>query len=116
VIKSVQDCGFPAGAIVVKDGQVIGEGISLGKILHDSSSHAETAAIRAACQKLKTADLSGAVLYESMESCNMCFSVAFWAGISKVVYGCRKTPEMVKKYFYEGSTGNESLNNQQQAN
>lgn len=109
--KSSDVGGFPAGAIIVKNGEVIAEGISIGNQLHDPTSHAETAAIRDACQKLQTTDLTGATLYESLECCNMCFSVANWTGISKIVYACRKTPEMVKKFYYEGLTNNEVINN-----
>ena len=53
--KSVEQGGFPAGAIVVKDGQVVAEGISLGFKLNDPTSHAETASIREASKKLQTA-------------------------------------------------------------
>lgn len=108
--KSVKAGGFPAGAIIVKDGIIVAEGISVGFKNNDPTGHAETAAIRTACQNLKTHDLSGAVMYESLECCNMCFSVAYWAGISKIVYACRKTTEMVKKFYYEGSTDNKSIN------
>ncbi len=108
--KSVQEGGFPAGAIVVKDGKVIAEGVSLGWKLHDPTEHAETSAIRKACKKLGSSSLEGAVLYESLECCNMCFSVSSWAGISKIVYACQKTEEMVKKFYYEGITENKVLN------
>lgn len=108
--KSMEEGGFPAGAIVVKDNKVLSEGISIGFKTHDPTSHAETASIREACRKLKTADLKGAVLYESLECCLMCFSVAYWAGISKIVYACRKTPEMVKKLYYEGLSDNTKIN------
>ncbi len=108
--KSVERGGFPAGAVVVKDGIIIAEGISIGTILHDPTSHAETAAVRAACAKLQTENLDGATLYESLECCVMCFSVAQWAGISRIVYACKKTPDMVSKGYYEGSTNNEILN------
>ena len=108
--KSVDMGGFPAGAVIVKDGVVIAEGTSVGFLNHDPTGHAETVAIRLACQKLKTSDLRGAVLFESLECCNMCFSVAYWAGISKIVYACRKTPEMVKKFFYEGLTNSDYVN------
>src|SRR3989338_8157580 len=107
---SVKKGGFPAGAIVVKDRKIISEGISIGYSLHDPTSHAETAAIRQACRKLRTSDLSGAILYESLECCTMCFSVANWAGISKIVYACRKTLEMIQKKYYEGTTPNALLN------
>ena len=108
--KSIDEGGFPAGAVVVKDGKIIAEGISLGFSLHDPTSHAETAAIRAACQNLQTSNLEGATLYESLECCNMCFSVSYWAGISRIVYAGRKTPEMVKKMYYEGKVDNDVLN------
>lgn len=108
--KSIDEGGFPAGAIVVKDGKIVAEGVSLGFSLHDPTSHAETAAIRRACQNLQTSNLEGATLYESLECCNMCFSVSYWAGVSRIVYACKKTPEMVKKFYYEGSTSNDILN------
>lgn len=108
--KSVADGGFPAGAIIVKDGKIVAEGISVGFKHNDPTGHSETAAIRTACQNLNTSNLSGAVMYESLECCNMCFSVAYWAGISKIVYACRKTPQMVKKFYYEGSTDNKFIN------
>jgi tRNA(Arg) A34 adenosine deaminase TadA len=102
--KSVNEGGFPAGAIVVKDDAVVSEGVSLGFKLNDPTSHAETASMRDACKKLKTTDLGGAILYASLQPCLMCFSVANWSGISKIVFGCRKTEEMVKKGYYEGFT------------
>ena len=108
--KSVEAGGFPAGAVVIKDGKVIAEGISLGYKLHDPTEHAETSAIRKACKVVNSSNLDGATLYESLECCNMCFSVANWSGISKIVYAARKTPEMVNKFYYEGSTSNETLN------
>lgn len=108
--KSMEEGGFPAGALVVKDNKVISEGISIGNSLNDPTSHAETASIREACKKLKISDLKGAVLYESLECCLMCFSVAYWAGISKIVYACRKTPEMIKKFYYEGFSDKAQIN------
>jgi len=108
--KSVGKGGFPAGAVIVKNGQVVAEAISTGYIHNDPSEHAETAAIREACRKLNTANLEGAVMYESIECCIMCFSVAYWSGISKIVYACKKTQQMVSKGYYEGKTDNETLN------
>lgn len=108
--KSIEEGGFPAGAIVVKDGKIIAEGVSLGFSLHDPTSHAETAAIRTACQNLQSSNLEGATLYESLECCNMCFSVSYWSGISRIVYACKKTPDMVRKFYYEGNTKNDALN------
>jgi len=107
--KSVDEGGFPAGAIIVKDGKVISGGVSLGRKLNDPTEHAETSAIRNACKTLGSY-LDGATLYGSLECCNMCFSVANWAGISRIVYACRKTPEMVSKDYYEGLTDNKKIN------
>lgn len=108
--KSMEQGGFPAGAIVVKDGKVIAEGVSLGEKLHDPTEHAETSAIRKACQSIGSSNLGGATLYGSLECCNMCFSVANWANISRIVYACRKTPELVSKFYYEGIAKNEDIN------
>lgn len=108
--KSVEESGFPAGAIVVKDAKIISEGVSLGFLLHDPTSHAETSAIRKACKKLQTTNLEGATLYASLQPCLMCFSVANWAGISRIVYGCKKTDEMAKKNYYEGNNEVEKIN------
>lgn len=109
--ESVDKGGFPAGAVVVKDGKVIGEGVSLGYSLHDPTEHAETSAIRKACKAVNSSDLDGAVLYESLAACNMCFSVANWAGISKIVYATHKTQDMVNKHYYEGDMSSDQLNN-----
>lgn len=108
--KSVALGGFPAGAIVVKDVKIIGEGVSLGGKLHDPTEHAETSAIKKACKAVGSNHLDGATLYESLEACNMCLSVSYWANISRIVTACRKTPEMVKKFYYEGETDSVDLN------
>ena len=83
--KSVIAGGFPAGAVIVKDGKIIAEGIALGYKLHDPTSHPETSSIRDACKSLSTTDLTGAILYASLQPCLMCFSVSNWANISRIV-------------------------------
>lgn len=110
--KSVKQGGFPAGAIIVKNDKIVSRGVSLGFLLHDPTNHAETAAIREACKILGTSDLSGATLYENLACCVMCFSVANWAGIERIVAGCRKTEDMVFKGYYEGITNTNELNEQ----
>lgn len=110
--KSVERGGFPAGAVIVKDGQVITEGVSLGFKLNDPTSHAETSSIRETCKKLQTTELRGVTLYASLQPCLMCFSVANWAGVSKIVFGCRKTEDMIKKNYYEGTTDLNQVNEQ----
>lgn len=108
--RSVDEGGFPAGAVVVKDGIVISKSISLGFRLNDPTSHAETASIRKACKSLKTADLIGATLYASLQPYLMCFSAANWSGISRIIFGCRKTEEMVRKGYYEEFTDVSEVN------
>jgi tRNA(Arg) A34 adenosine deaminase TadA len=98
--ESVTEGGFPAGAIVVKDGQIIGSGISIGNMLKDSTSHGEMASIRDACRNLNSGDLSGATLYASMQPCLMCFGAAMWSGISRIVFACSK--EKVSPEYYGG--------------
>ena len=56
----------------------------------DVTAHAEVRAIRAACRQLHTIDLSGCVLYSTLEPCPMCFSASEWANIAKIVYGARR--------------------------
>ncbi len=101
---SVEQGGFPAGSVIVKDETIITRGISIGSHLHDPTSHAETASIREACKLLQTINLAGSTLYASMEPCILCFSGACWSGISRIVYGCKRTEEMVRKGYYLGKT------------
>lgn len=95
---SVEKGGFPAGAVVVKDGQIISEGISIGNKLNDPTSHGELSAIRDACKKLATSNLEGAVLYTSMEPCSMCHSAAMWSGISKIIF-CLPKDKVSSEYY-----------------
>lgn len=101
---SSEQGGFPAGAVLVKDESVIAKGVSLGHALHDPTSHAETATIRESCRILETTSLAGATLYASMEPCLMCFCGAYWADVSRIVFGCKRTKEMVEKGFYQGKS------------
>lgn len=81
--------GAPIGAIIVKEGKVIAKGWSLVWPEKDPTSHAETNAIRTAYKKLQ-GNLSGCVLYSTLESCSMCLGCAAWAGLSKIVFGAYK--------------------------
>lgn len=74
------------GALIVKDGEIIAEGINHVHELNDPTAHAETTAIKTACQKLGTHNLEGCTLYGSHEPCLMCFSCAAWARMDRVVY------------------------------
>lgn len=79
----------PFGACIVKDGKVISCAHNVVWKSKDITAHAEINAIRAACKKLNTIDLSGCVIYSTCEPCPMCFSACHWAKISKIVYGAR---------------------------
>jgi len=76
----------PFGAIVVKDGKIVGEGLNRSLALHDPTSHGEVEAIRDACRKLATKDLDGCDLYSSCEPCSLCVAAMHIAGISRLYY------------------------------
>ena len=84
------NAGGPLGAIIVKDGKVIGKGSNHVLKNNDPTAHAEIQAIRDACKNLGTYDLSGCVLYTSCYPCPMCFSASVWANIDKIYYGNTK--------------------------
>jgi len=78
--------GGPFGAVVVKDGQIVGEGYNNVVPGQDPTAHAEVNAIRAACRQLATHDLSGCVIYTSCEPCPMCLAAIWWARIERIYY------------------------------
>ena len=83
--------GGPFGAVVVdKEGNIIANGNNKVLKTNDPTAHAEIVAIRNACEKLQTYDLSEYILYTSCEPCPMCLSAIIWANIKKVYYGCTK--------------------------
>ncbi|MTE25111.1 tRNA-specific adenosine deaminase, partial [Microbacterium sp. ZXX196] len=76
----------PFGAIIVKDGKIIGAGVNSVTSLNDPTAHAEVQAIRDACLNIGTFTLKDSVLYTSCEPCPMCLSAAYWSRISKIYY------------------------------
>ena len=78
--------GGPFAAIVVKDGEIIGEGWNQVTSHNDPTAHAEVVAIRAACDALKSHSLEGAILYTTCEPCPMCLAAVYWARISAMYY------------------------------
>lgn len=86
--KSARKAGdYAIGAVVVRDGAVLASSGNRIKLEHDSTQHAEIAAIRLACASLRTRHLEGAVLYTTAEPCPMCASAAIWARMSGIVSG-----------------------------
>ena len=82
--------GGPFGAVVVKDGKIIGEGWNKVTSTNDPTAHAEVEAIRHACKRLKTYDLSGCEIYASCEPCPMCLSAIYWSRLSKIYFANTK--------------------------
>lgn len=80
--------GGPFGAVVVKDGKVVGKGHNRVLVLHNPTYHGEILAIKNACRALGTHDLSGCVIYTTGEPCHMCLCACMWANIDKIYYGC----------------------------
>jgi len=78
--------GGPFGAIVVKDGKIVGVGNNRVTSSNDPTAHAEVVAIRDACKNLNTFQLDGCVLYTSCEPCPMCLGAIYWARPDKVYY------------------------------
>jgi tRNA(Arg) A34 adenosine deaminase TadA len=78
--------GGPFGAVVVMDGIIIGKGGNRVSSQNDPTAHAEIVAIRDACRKIESFDLTGAVLYATCEPCPMCLSAIYWANIESVYY------------------------------
>ena len=82
--------GGPFGAVIVKNGKIIARGHNEVLKNQDPTCHAEMEAIRKACKKLKTFDLSDCEIYSSCEPCPMCFSAIHWAKIKKLFFGATK--------------------------
>ncbi len=83
--------GGPFGAVIIdKEGNVISNGNNQVIKNNDPTAHAEIVAIREACEKLHTYNLSDYILYTSCEPCPMCSSAIIWANIKEVYYGCTK--------------------------
>ena len=86
-IKNIHKNGGPFGCVIVKNNKIISEGVNGVTQNNDPTAHAEIVAIRNACKKLNTFDLSGCELYTSCEPCPMCLSAIYWSHIDLVYYG-----------------------------
>ncbi len=82
--------GGPFGAVIVRSGKVIARAHNQVLLTNDPTMHAEVGAIRAACAKLGTFDLSDCELYTSCEPCPMCLAAMMWAKITRYHFGCTK--------------------------
>ena len=82
--------GGPFGAVVVKDGKIVGKGSNKVTVHNDPTAHAEIVAIRDAAKNLGTFDLSGCEIYSSCEPCPMCLGAIYWARFDKLYYAATK--------------------------
>ena len=90
--KNMQhSAGGPFGAVVVKDGKIVGEGWNQVTSSSDPTAHAEVQAIRNACRSLSSFQLDDCTLYSSCEPCPMCLGAIYWARPKRVVYAADRT-------------------------
>lgn len=89
-VENVENGGGPFGAVIVRNGEIVATGVNRVTPNNDPTAHAEVSAIRAACQKEGSFKLEGCTIYSSCEPCPMCLSAIYWAGISRICFGCNK--------------------------
>ncbi|MSO70871.1 MAG: nucleoside deaminase [Alphaproteobacteria bacterium] len=78
--------GGPFGAVVVRDGRIVGRGWNRVLVDHDPTAHAEIVALRAACRRLGTHVLSGCEIFASCDPCPMCLAAIHWARVDRIWY------------------------------
>lgn len=82
--------GGPFGSVIVKNGEIVGQGHNRVLAENDPTCHGEMEAIRDACKNLGTHDLTGCELYTTAEPCPMCLGAILWSNMSQVYYGCTR--------------------------
>lgn len=85
-----QNHGGPFGCVIVKDGQIVGEGHNRVTTSNDPTAHAEVVAIRDACKHLGTFQLTGCDVYTSCEPCPMCLGALYWARPDRIFYAANR--------------------------
>ncbi len=83
--------GGPFGAVVVKDGQIVGKGANRVTANNDPTAHAEIVAIREACKNLGSFQLEDCIIYASCEPCPMCLGAIYWARPKMLVFAAENT-------------------------
>jgi guanine deaminase len=79
--------GGPFGALIVRTGEIVAEGVNQVTTINDPTAHAEVVAIRAACAKLGIFQLEGCEIYTSCEPCPMCLGAIYWARLDRIYFG-----------------------------
>jgi tRNA(adenine34) deaminase len=95
--RAEEEGEVPVGAIVVLDGQIVGEGWNRPIAAADPTAHAEIQAMRSASASQKNYRLTGATLYVTLEPCDMCVGAMFHARIARCVYGATDPKKLVLK-------------------
>ena len=95
--RAEEEGEVPVGAIVVLDGQILGEGWNRPIAASDPTAHAEIQAMRSASTRLKNYRLTGATLYVTLEPCDMCVGAMFHARIARTVYGATDPKKLTLK-------------------
>ena len=97
--------GGPFGAVIVKDGKIIGKGNNRVTSSNDPTAHAEVTAIRDACKRIENFELDGCEIYTSCEPCPMCLAAIYWARIDCIYYANTKQDaadiEFDDDFFYQ---------------
>lgn len=89
-IENINHGGGPFAAVIVKDGEIVAATGNSVTVDNDPTAHAEVNAIRQACKRLNTFDLSGCDIYASCEPCPMCLSAIYWAHIDHIYYAATR--------------------------
>ena len=100
-INSANTIGGPFGSVIVKDSKIIAKGSNKVTSSNDPTAHGEIVAIREACKKLNTFDLSGCEIYTTCEPCPMCLSAIYWSRLDKIYYA--NTREDAKNIDFDDS-------------
>lgn len=86
VEKMEDNEGGPFGAVVVRNGEIVGRGWNRVTSTNDPTAHAEVVAIRDACSRLKTFSLAGCEIYSSCEPCPLCLAAIYWSRLDRIYY------------------------------
>ena len=100
-IESINSGGGPFGSVIIKNNEIISEGMNRVTKNNDPTAHGEIVAIRNACKNLNDFSLKGCELYTSCEPCPMCLSAIYWSRIDKIYYA--NTRDDAKKIDFDDS-------------
>lgn len=83
--------GGPFGAVIVQNGNIIGQGQNRVLTQCDPTAHAEVNAIRNACATIKSFELKGCDIYSSCEPCPMCLGAVYWSRLDRIYYAANRS-------------------------